>query len=64
MHQPLAEVVNGLIGVLGLRRINTDETHTFTIVHNHRIAVDYTLHNTVITVDGEQRGRHCYSRAG
>ena len=46
-----AEVLNRFIRVLRFRSINTDQTHTFTVFHNHRIAIDYTLHNTVITVN-------------
>jgi hypothetical protein len=34
------------------RSVNTDETYPFSAIHNQRIAIDYTFHNTVITVDG------------
>ncbi len=37
--------------MLSLGRINTDEAHTLAVFHNQRIAIDYTLHNTGITVD-------------
>jgi hypothetical protein len=47
-----AEVLNGSTGMLGFRRINTDQAYTLTVFHHQRIAIDYTLHDTVITVDG------------
>jgi hypothetical protein len=46
-----AEVLNGFGRVLGFGRVHADEVHTLAVFHHQRIAIDYTLHNTVITVN-------------
>jgi hypothetical protein len=45
-----AEVLNGFGRVFGFRSINADQAHTLAVFHHQRVAIDYTLHNTVITV--------------
>jgi hypothetical protein len=58
-------VLNEFVWVLGFGRINTDEAHTFAIIHNQRIAIDYTLHYTVSTVNRSNAvGNATAQRAG
>jgi hypothetical protein len=57
--------LNRLFRVLGLGSINTDETQTLAIIHNQRIAIDYTLHDTVSTVNRSNAvGNATAERAG
>jgi hypothetical protein len=51
MQQPLCRGAQPAYWVLGFGRINADETHTLIIFHHQCIAIDYTLHNTVITAN-------------
>jgi hypothetical protein len=50
-RQPLWGSAEPGSSVLRFRRINTDETHTLTVVHNQRLSIDSTLRNTVITIN-------------